>query len=56
MLVTKRDGRLEEFNVQKIKEIISTAVKDLDVSGVELEAKLHSKFKNKIKLIKLYLF
>ena len=49
MLVTKRDGRIEEFNVQKIKDIVSFAVKGLGVSSVELESNLQTKFKNKIK-------
>ena len=49
MLVTKRDGRIEEFNVQKIKDIVSFAVNGLGVSSVELESNLQTKFKNKIK-------
>lgn len=49
MIVTKRDGRLEEFNVYKIKEIISFAMRGLDLSPVELESRLQTKFKNKIK-------
>ena len=49
MLVTKRNGSLVEFDTSKIKNIISICCEGLDVSSLELESKLQSKFKDKIK-------
>ena len=49
ILVQKRDGRLEEYDVSKIKNIIHFATKDLRVNSLVLEATVSSKVKNKIK-------
>lgn len=49
ILVQKRDGRLEEYDVSKIKNIIHFATKDLRVNPLVLEATVSSKVKNKIK-------
>lgn len=39
VLVTKRDGRIESFNVNKIKKMIGWACEGLDVNPLALEAK-----------------
>lgn len=49
ILVQKRDGRLEAYDVSKIKNIIHFATKDLRVNSLVLEATVSSKVKNKIK-------
>lgn len=49
ILVQKRDGRFENYDIAKIKKIISFATKDLRVNPLELEATISSKVKNKIK-------
>ena len=49
ILVQKRDGRFENYDIAKIKKIISFATKDLRVNPLTLEAKISSKVKNKIK-------
>lgn len=47
--VQKRDGRLETYDISKIKNIIYFATKGLRVNPLELEATVSSKVKNKIK-------
>lgn len=47
--VQKRDGRLETYDISKIKKIIGFATKDLRVNPLTLEATVSSKVKNKIK-------
>ncbi len=42
--VTKRDGSSEGFNVEKIKQVISWACEGLDISPLELEAKVTGVF------------
>ena len=49
ILVQKRDGRFENYDIAKIKNIISFATKDLRVNPLTLEATISSKVKNKIK-------
>ena len=49
ILVQKRDGRLEKYDVSKIKNIIHFATKGLRVNPLVLEATVSSKVKNKIK-------
>ena len=49
ILVQKRDGRFENYDISKIKKIISFATKDLRVNPLTLEATISSKVKNKIK-------
>ena len=49
ILVQKRDGRFENYDIAKIKKIISFATKDLRVNPLTLEATISSKVKNKIK-------
>lgn len=49
ILVQKRDGHFENYDIAKIKKIISFATKDLRVNPLELEATISSKVKNKIK-------
>ena len=49
ILVQKRDGRFENYDISKIKNIISFATKDLRVNPLTLEATISSKVKNKIK-------
>ena len=49
ILVQKRDGRLERYDVSKIKNIIHFATKGLRVNPLVLEATVSSKVKNKIK-------
>lgn len=49
ILVQKRDGRLEAYDVSKIKNIIHFATKGLRVNPLVLEATVSSKVKNKIK-------
>ena len=49
ILVQKRDGHFENYDISKIKKIISFATKDLRVNPLELEATISSKVKNKIK-------
>lgn len=39
IMVTKRDGRIESFNVDKIKQMINWACEGLDVNPLALEAK-----------------
>lgn len=49
ILVQKRDGHFENYDISKIKKIISFATKDLRVNPLTLEATISSKVKNKIK-------
>ena len=49
ILVQKRDGRLERYDISKIKNIIHFATKGLRVNPLVLEATVSSKVKNKIK-------
>ena len=49
ILVQKRDGRFENYDISKIKNIISFVTKDLRVNPLTLEATISSKVKNKIK-------
>ena len=49
ILVQKRDARFENYDISKIKKIISFATKDLRVNPLTLEATISSKVKNKIK-------
>ena len=49
ILVQKRDGHFENYDISKIKNIISFATKDLRVNPLTLEATISSKVKNKIK-------
>lgn len=49
ILVQKRDGHFENYDITKIKNIISFATKDLRVNPLTLEATISSKVKNKIK-------
>ena len=48
--VTKRDGRLEEINLDKIHRVITWAAKDLhNVSVSQVEMKSHIQFYNGIR-------
>lgn len=47
--VIKRTGDKQEFNIQKIRDQINFACKDIDVNPLVLETKLHGGMKNNIK-------
>ena len=46
--VTKRDGRREEFDVEKVKTVIAWAIGDLDVNPLVLESKFDEFMKDEI--------
>ena len=46
MQVTKRNGELTDFNVSKIKKVVSWACENLDVNPLELEASFNQLFSN----------
>lgn len=48
MLITKRNGELETFNVNKIKQVIEWASEGLDINKVELETKANLTFEEKM--------
>ena len=39
IFVTKRDGRKEEFSIEKIKKVIRWATQDLSINNLALESK-----------------
>lgn len=48
MKIEKRNGRLEPLDVDKIKKVVQSAAKGLDINPLELESKVTSVFKDGI--------
>jgi ribonucleoside-diphosphate reductase alpha chain len=48
MYVTKRDGSLEEFDLNKTRKVINWACENLNVSTLELESQVDIIFKDKV--------
>lgn len=48
LMVTKRDGRKEQFDINKIRKAIDYACEGLNVNSLELESKITSRFANNI--------
>lgn len=46
--IVKRDGRKEEFNIEKLRAQINPACEGTDISPIEFESKLSIDFSNKI--------
>ena len=54
IVVKKRDGSLESYSVQKLKDMISWACSDLDVNPLALESKIEQFVKDEITTVEIH--